>query len=149
MKSSVVRKIVTLPWNAHMFIEYSDAYRNPKNTEHLWLFFGSGTKLIYLFEFVSLAPHVKKQFLSMLTFPSDPTTCGTFHRFQLVWPRLGELRKSYLLALNPNFSFSLNLNLLFFFFFVFFFFKFQNPQCFQAWRHSRPWSHLPSMCAPN
>ena len=50
------------------------ACRNPKNTEHLRLYFWFRYKtFIYLFEFKVFRHEERKtQFLSMLTFPSDP-----------------------------------------------------------------------------
>ena len=115
---------------------------------------------IYLFEFnffFLIWGKRETQFLSMLTFPSEPAMCGTFLRPQLISPR--RVPKMDLLVR------SLNLNKLSFFF------KFQNPQLFRTWRHSRPRSyflsgffivtslivtskphareHLHSMCAPN
>ena len=135
----------------------SYAYRNPKTLE-----IGSGTK--FLFTFLSLRFSDMRerdtQFLSMLTFPSDPTTNGP-HRKLLVWPRRAP--KIDLFRPSPN------LNTLFF---VCFYFKFQNPPLIASGHgvihvpghifylgflltslivtsapHAR--EHLHSMCAPN
>ena len=55
-----------------MFIECSYAYRNPKNMKLVQL-----RNFFYLFEFKVLRHEEREtQFLSMLTFPSNPTTCG-------------------------------------------------------------------------
>ena len=67
---------------------------------------------IYLFEFKVFRHEEREtQFLSILTFPSDPTTCGPRCKL-LVWPRRAP--KIDLLRPSPN------LNSVFF--------KFQNPQ---------------------
>ena len=67
---------------------------------------------IYLLEFKVFRHEVREtQFLSMLTFPSDPTTCGTFRRLQLVSPRRAPKIVYLLLTSNLNSLVrSLNLN---------------------------------------
>ena len=55
-------------------------HRNLKNTEQLQLsfFWFRYETFYYLFEFKVFQHEEREtQFLSMLTFPSDPTTCGT------------------------------------------------------------------------
>ena len=140
-------------WNIHickktltMFI----THRNPKKHETLTtLLVQVRNFYLHFFEFKVFRHEQREtQFLSMLTIPSDPTTCAhTLSRKLLVWPR----RAPKIDLLYP----SLNLNSLFF---------------FRAWGHSHPRlyflsgvcivtsvivtsaqrarEHLHSMCAP-
>ena len=58
----------------------SHSYRNPKTLETLDDSLGPGTKLLFTFlslRFFDMKRERDTQFLTMLTFPSDPTTCGT------------------------------------------------------------------------
>ena len=81
---------VTLPWYGYVKCTYVHKHtkivrnvhthmpRNPKNTKHLRLFFASGTKLFITFLSLRFFDMKREtQFLSMLTFPSNYTTCGT------------------------------------------------------------------------
>ena len=68
--------------NVHMFIECSKcpyAYRNLKTLETLGDSLSPGTKLLFTFlslRFFNMRER-ETQFLTLLTFPSDPTTCGS------------------------------------------------------------------------
>ena len=85
--------------------------------------------LIYLFEFKVFRHEEREtQFLSMLTFPSDPHHVR--HPLQSTG-LLGELWKSTCFIqrrISTNYFFS----------------NPPNPQRFRAWRHSRPSSHFTS-----
>ena len=68
-------------------------HRNPKNTKHLRLSFGSGTKLVITFlslRFFDTRRERHNFFLCWL-FHLNPTTCGT-HCKLLVWPRIPSSR---------------------------------------------------------
>ena len=70
--------------------------RKAQNAYDSLFWFGYET-FIYLFEFkVFRRKERETQFLSMLTFPSDPTTCGTFCRPQLVLPRWDQNSTTFL-----------------------------------------------------
>ena len=138
-------------WNIHR------ESRNTWNTDDSLVWFRYKT-FIYLFKFkVFRYEERETQFLSMLTFPSNPTMCNP-HRKQLVWPRRAP--KIDFLPLDSN------LNLLT----VFFqipkssalpgMTSFTSPVTFPIWGFYcdisdfhicpvRTREHLHSMCAPN
>ena len=62
-------------WNVHrMFIIYTQNIGIPKHEKHLRPL-SSGTKLFITFEFKGFSTYGERHNLSMLTFPSAPTTC--------------------------------------------------------------------------
>ena len=137
-------------WNIH---------RESRNTRNTWrLSWFRYETFYYLFEFKVFRHEEREtQFLTMLTFPSDPTTCGT----PLQTTGLASTSSKNCL---PSSSFESQLTLFF-----------QIPKSsayrFRAWRHSlsrshllsgffivtfmivtsapRACEHLHSMCAPN
>ena len=151
-------------WNVHIHTDtenvcnvHTHMHRNPKNMKHLWLSWSRYETFIYLFEFKVFRHEEREtQFLPMLTFPSDPTTCGTP-------PQTTGLASASSENRLPSSSVESQLTV---------FFKFQSPQHiasrpdgihvpslifylgFLLWHlwlsyPPRAREHLHSMCAPN
>ena len=109
-----------------------NVYRESENTQNTWrLALGSGTKL--LFTFLSLRffdmKRERHNFFLCWHFHLNPPRAASAANY---WSGLGEASSENRLSCSE-----------FVFFCLFVFFKFQNPQRFRAWRHSRPRSHFP------
>ena len=95
------------------------------------LFFGSGTKLFITFLSLRFSDMRREtQFLTILTFPSDPTTRSTLPQTTGLpsASSKNQLLSSSVESQLFHSEFKSQLTV--------FFFKFPNPQCFWAWRHS-------------
>ena len=120
-------------WNRHMFIECSYVYRNPKNTK-----IGSGTKHFITFLSLRFFDMRRERYSFFLCWLFHLTPSHAAHFVDPNWSRQGEtknrLPSSRFESQLSRSEFKSQLTV--------FFFKFQNPQRFWAWCHSRPWSYF-------